>query len=129
MSAAAFVVSAGLLLALSSLLLYKLLHSLALLVALLLPLPMRLIGALHALAALPAGIAGQATSLQAVVSGAGLWALGHWLFAHSRGYYAGALGRWVLRSIPVPGLDATRGHEQHPLYEDVPRPLVLVLAR
>ena len=68
-------------------------------------------------------------SLQAVVVGAGLWALGHWLFARSRGYYAGALGRRVLRALPLPGLDPTHGREQRPVYEYVPRPLVLVLGR
>ena len=72
---------------------------------------------------------GQTASLRAVAVGAGLWALGHWLFARSRGYYAGALGRRVLRAVPLPGLDSTRGHEQRPVYEYVPRPLVLVLSR
>ena len=93
----------------------------------LLPFPLRLIGALHAVAALPLGIAGQAASLRAVAVGAALWALGHWLFARSRGYYAGALGRRVLRAVPLRGLDPTGGHEQRPVYEYVPRPLVLVL--
>ncbi len=85
-SLAVSVVSAGLALALLSLLLYKLLRGLAVLAVVLLPL--RLFGALHAVAALPLGIAGQATSLRAGAVGAGLWALGHWLFARSRGYYA-----------------------------------------
>lgn len=100
------------------------------LAVLLLPLPQRLFWALHAVAALPGGIvAGQATSLRAVAVGAGLWTLGHWLFARSRGYYAGVLGRWVLHAVPLPGLDPTRGREQRPVYEYVPRPLVLVLSR
>ncbi len=129
MSAVVSVVSAGLALALLSLLLYKLLRALALLAVLLLPLPLRLFGALHAGAALPLGITGQAASLQAVAIGAGLWALEHRLFARSRGYYTGALGRRVLRAVPLPGLDPTRGREQRPVYEYLPRPLVLVLGR
>ena len=52
-----------------------------------------------------------------------------WLFARRRGYYAGALGRRVLRAVPLPGLDPTRGHEQRPVYEYLPRPVVLVLGR
>ncbi len=128
-SVAVSVVSAGLALALLSLLLHKLLRALAVLAVLLLPLPLRLFGALHAVAALPLGVAGQAASLRAVVVGAGLWVLGHWLFARGRGYYAGALGRRVLRAMPLPGLDPTRGHEQRPVYEYVPRPVVLVLGR
>lgn len=129
MSAVVSVVSAGLALALLSLLLYKVLRALALLAVLLLPLPLRLGGALHAVAHLPLGTAGQAANLQAVAIGAGLWALGHWLFARSRGYYAGALGRRVLRAEPLSGFDPTRGREQRPVYEYVPRPLVLVLGR
>jgi hypothetical protein len=129
-SLAVSVVSAGLALALLSLLLYKLLRALAVLAALLLPLPLRLFGALHAVAALPLGVAGQAASLRAAAVGAGLWVLGHWLFARSRGYYAGVLGRRVLRAVPLPGLDPTRGHEQRPVYEYVPpRPVVLMLGR
>ena len=64
---------------------------------------------LHAVAALRLGVAGQAASLRAIAVGAGLWALAHWLFARSRGYYAGALGRRVLWAVLVPGLDPTRG--------------------
>ncbi len=67
--------------------------------------------------------------LRAVAVGAGLWAFGHWLFARSRGYYAGALGRRMLRAVPLPGLDPTGGHEQRPVYEYVPRPVALVLGR
>ncbi len=48
----------GLALALLSLLLYKLLCALAVLAVLLLPLPLRLFGALHAVAELPLGVAG-----------------------------------------------------------------------
>jgi hypothetical protein len=55
-SVAVSVVSAGLALALLSLLLYKLRRVLAVLAVLLLPLPLRLFGALHAVAALPLGI-------------------------------------------------------------------------
>jgi len=128
-SVAVSVLSAGLALVLLSLLLHKLLRALGALALVLLPLPLRLIGALHAVAALPLGIAGQAASLRAVAVGAALWALGHWLFARSRGYYAGALGRRVLRAVPLRGLDPTGGHEQRPVYEYVPRPLVLVLGR
>ncbi len=128
-SLAVSVVSAGLALALLSLLLYRLLRALAVLAALLLPLPLRLFGALHAVAALPLGLGRQAASLRAVAVGAGLWVLGHWLFARSRGYYAGALRRRVLRAVPLPGLDPTRGHEQRPVYKYVPRPVVLVLGR
>jgi hypothetical protein len=81
-------------------------------------------------AALPLGIAGQAASLRAVAVGAGLWAFGHWLFARGRGYNAGALGRQVLRAVPLPGFDATRGHERRPVYKYVPpRPFVLILGR
>lgn len=128
-SLAVSLVSAGLALTLLSLLLYKLLRALAALAVVLLPLPLRLFGALHAVAALPAGVAGQAAGLRAVAVGAGLWALGHWLFARRRGYYAGALGRRVLRAVPLPGLDPTHGHEQRPVYEYVPRPVVLLLGR
>jgi len=48
---------------------------------------------------------GQASSLRAVAVGAVLWVLGHWPFARSHGYYTGALGRRVVRSVPLPGLD------------------------
>lgn len=128
-SVAVSVVSVGLALAPLSLLLRKLLRALVVLAVVLLPLPLRPFGAVHAVAALPLGIAGQVASLRAVAVGAGLWALGHWLFVRSRGYYAGALGRRVLRSVPLPGLDPTRGREQRPVYEYVPRPVVLVLGR
>ena len=128
-SVAVSVLSAGLALALLSLLLYKLLRALVAVAVVLLPLSLRLFGALHAVAALPLGIAGQAASLRAVALGAALWALGHWLFARGRGYYAGALGRRVLRAVPLPGLDPTRGHERRPAYAYVPRPVVLVLGR
>ena len=124
-SVAVSVLSAGLALVLLSLLLHKLLRAL---VALALAL-LRLIGALHALAALPLGIARQAASLRAVAVGVALWALGHWLFARSRGYYAGAFGRRMLRAVPLRGLDPTGGREQRPVYEYVPQPLVLVLGR
>ena len=128
-SVAVSVLSAGLALVLLSLLLHKLLPALVALALVLLPLPLRLIGVLHAVVALPLGIAGQAASLRAVAVGAALWAFGHWLFARSRGYHAGALGRWVLRAVPLRGLDPTGGQEQRPVYEYVPRPLVLVLGR
>lgn len=128
-SVAVSVLAAGLALALLSLLLYKLLRALVALALVLLPLPLRLIGALHAVAALPLGVTGQAASLRDVAVGACLWALGHWLFARSRGYYAGALGRRVLRAVPLRGLDPTGGQEQRPVYEYVPRTVVLVLGR
>ena len=128
-SVAVSVLSAGLALVMLSLLLGKLLRVLVALALVLLPLPLRLFGALHAVAALPLGIAGQASGLRAVAVGAALWALGHWLFARGRGYYAGVLGRRVLRAVPLRGLDPTVGHEQRPVYEYVPRPIVLVLGR
>lgn len=84
-SLAVSVVSTALALALLSLLLWKLLRFVLVVEVALLPLPLRLFGALHAVAALPLGAAGRVASLQAVAVGAGLWALGHWLFAHSRG--------------------------------------------
>ena len=68
------VVSTGL--ALLSLLLYKLLRAVQALAVVLLPLPLRLFGALHALAALPLGVGGQAASLREVALSAGLGAVG-----------------------------------------------------